>query len=288
MDYLKIVIENLKKDKEIKNFISKNKLSDEDILRNISELSAQKENNDFLKNNNVKYLADPEGMISELTYENGVVSLHYVNVKEEQINIEKLFFPKLDDISEDEMYRPAARAIVLKKMMGFRDKFIADEKVRGLYLHGNFGTGKTFLLQYLALQLAKAGKSVIIAYYPELVSFYRSNLTTRESEVIFQKLKTVDVLMLDDIGSEYNTSFVRDDFLGSILNYRTQENLPVFMSSNLDLNDLKLHLQETNQGTDILKSERILTRVRYLMDVVHLQDKDYRVHKVTSLDKEKT
>ena len=38
--------------------------------------------------------------------------------------------------------------------------------------------------------------------------------------------------MLDDIGSESMTSWMRDEVLGRILNYRMHKGLPTFFTSN--------------------------------------------------------
>lgn len=46
------------------------------------------------------------------------------------------------------------------------------------------------------------------------------------------------VLVLDDIGAEQHSPWVRDDVLQVILQYRMQENLPTFFTSNLSFDDL--------------------------------------------------
>ncbi len=54
-------------------------------------------------------------------------------------------------------------------------------------------------------------------------------------------VKRVQVLMLDDIGAEAMSSFVRDDVLGAILQFRMLENLPTFFTSNFDFKQLEHH-----------------------------------------------
>ena len=90
------------------------------------------------------------------------------------------------------------------------------------------------------------------------------------------KLKNVDVLMLDDFGAELNSSFIRDEFLGPILQYRMTAGLPVFMTSNYDIKSLLAHLSETRDENNQLKASRIIERIAYMMKVVKLDDINYR------------
>ena len=50
-----------------------------------------------------------------------------------------------------------------------------------------------------------------------------------------------EVLILDDIGAEQSTPWVRDEILQVILQYRMQEDLPTFFTSNFDFEDLEKH-----------------------------------------------
>ena len=74
----------------------------------------------------------------------------------------------------------------------------------------------------------------------------------------------IPILMIDDIGAE-SISWIRDDVLSVILQYRMQEQLVTFFSSNLDLKALEEHLTVTQRGEqEPLKARRIMERVRYL------------------------
>ena len=95
-------------------------------------------------------------------------------------------------------------------------------------------------------------------------------------EKLLLELKKVDVLMLDDLGGENNTAFVRDEILGPILQYRMNEELPVFATSNYNFLQLVEHFADTSLETDKLKAGRILQRIQYLMNPVELVDLDYR------------
>lgn len=277
MKYLKQVIDSLYQDEEIKKFISDNKLKEEDIINNLAILITQKNNNEVCKKSPNNCLDDPKGMRSKITFENGRVFLSYYEVENNvSNNLEMLFFSKIEDIENQDLYKDSSRALVFKEYARFIKDYKKNKFTKGIYIHGTFGTGKTFILQKLALSMAKNNAKVIIVYYPDLVRRIKSSIASRDTEVIINKLKTIDILMLDDVGAETNTDFIRDEVLGPILQYRMDNLLPVCMTSNLSLNDLEIHFQESTTKTNLINSERIISRIRYLMNEVHLVDKNYR------------
>ena len=147
---------------------------------------------------------------------------------------------------------------------------------KGLYIHGQYGCGKTYLLGYLAKNLAENNHKVIFAYYPDLVRMMKSAISTGELEDLIEELKEIEVLVLDDFGGEMLTSFIRDEVLGAILQDRMTNNRLTFMSSNLNEKLLFDHLKESNRDIDDLRASRIFERIRALMDFVELKDENYR------------
>ena len=113
------------------------------------------------------------------------------------------------------------------------------------------------------LALSKKVKSLIV-YTPD---FFRELKHSIGQDTFHDKLnyiKTVPLLILDDIGSETISSWIRDDVLGSILQYRMMEGLPTLYSSNLDYDELEDHLAYSQKsGTEQLKAKRIMERIRH-------------------------
>jgi primosomal protein DnaI len=128
----------------------------------------------------------------------------------------------------------------------------------------------------LAKNLSEKGAKVFIAYYPDLTRHLRSSVATGELEKMIIKLKNYDILMLDDIGADTNSAFIRDEILGPVLQYRLHANLPVCMTSNFSFSELRNHFMESKNDLDVLKSDRIIERLRYLMTEVKLADRNYR------------
>ena len=83
--------------------------------------------------------------------------------------------------------------------------------------------------------------------------------------------------MLDDIGSESMTSWMRDEVLGRILNYRMHQGLPTFFTSNLDYEQLRHHYSYTQKGeVEEIKGARILERIKALSVPVAITGTNYR------------
>ena len=134
---------------------------------------------------------------------------------------------------------------------------------QGLYLCGELGTGKTFLMGYLLYELAKIGLNGAIVYMPDFSEDLKAMFSEpqRLKETI-DLLKETDLLVLDDIGAENMNPWLRDHVLAAILNYRMNRK-PTFFTSNYELDDLERHFSFTNKdGEEEFKGKRIMDRIR--------------------------
>ena len=83
--------------------------------------------------------------------------------------------------------------------------------------------------------------------------------------------------MMDDIGADAMSSWIRDEVFGVILQYRMQEQLPTFFSSNFTMNELEQHLAVTQRGDEEpLKAKRIMERIRYLTKEIEMTGRNRR------------
>ena len=160
------------------------------------------------------------------------------------------------------------RVEVIKWIKEFLDDYKKGIKRKGLYLTGNFGCGKTYLLTAMLNELAKLNHRVAIIYYPE---FLRSLKASFSSDGDFQDnynfVKNIELLLIDDIGAETTTSWGRDEILGTILQYRMEEGLTTFFTSNLNINELEDHLSISKNGVEKVKAKRIIERIKQLADI---------------------
>lgn len=136
---------------------------------------------------------------------------------------------------------------------------------KGIYLNGNFGCGKTYLLSAMLNELAKKGHKVAMIYYPEFLRALKESFNGNDDyKIKFNYIKKVEILLLDDIGAETLTEWSRDEVLGTILQYRMEENLPTLFTSNLTMKELETHLSTTNRDVDKVKARRIIERIKQL------------------------
>lgn len=154
--------------------------------------------------------------------------------------------------------------------------FIHDPKsTKGLYLHGNFGCGKSYLITAAFNELAKKDIKSAIIFWPEFLKRLKSSFSTDFEEII-TKVKKVPILLIDDIGAENLTPWGRDEILCPILQYRMEENLKTFFTSNLNINELETHLSLTKDGVDLVKSKRIIERIKQLTSDLEMISRNLR------------
>ncbi len=167
------------------------------------------------------------------------------------------------------------RVNVLKKIKSYYSNYFTDKRDTGLYLYGNFGSGKTYLLAALLNELAKKDVKSTIVHVPELIRGLKESFATDYGER-FAILKTTPILLLDDIGAEHLTPWSRDEVLEPLLHHRMNENLPTFFTSNLSLEELEQHFIINDTSIDMINARRIIERIKRLAEPVELVSKNIR------------
>ncbi len=191
-------------------------------------------------------------------------------LREQNNLIKTLFMPKTirEASLEDFKLNTEERRQAYQKAVNFITNYENEKK--GLFIYGNYGSGKTYLLAAIANELAARHVKTLLIYFPDLIRELKDSIRDDSFSSIINELKNIDVLMLDDLGSENMTSFVRDDILGPILNYRMAEKKPVFISSNLTPEQLIPYITITNTSIDQSKAIRILTRIQNVCEIITL------------------
>lgn len=105
-------------------------------------------------------------------------------------------------------------------------------------------------------------RNVVFLHVPTFIAGLSSHFGDN-SLLNKSNLAECDVLILDDIGAETLSQWSRDDVLGVILQARMDNVLPTFFSSNLDMEALESHFEETRNATDPVKAKRLMQRLRY-------------------------
>lgn len=188
----------------------------------------------------------------------------------EKLNNNTTFFETasvLKNASLSDLISEKERTNILKYIKDFLKKKINNEPVKGLYLSGNFGSGKSYILSALLNELSNKGFHTVNVNFQNLLRKLKATFGEYDSDYdeILDEIMTCDVLLLDDIGAENNTPWSRDEILGTILQYRMDNNLTTFFTSNFTIDELESVLSDTaKEGKDITKAKRIIERIKYL------------------------
>jgi DNA replication protein DnaC len=107
------------------------------------------------------------------------------------------------------------------------------DKGRGLWIHGDVGTGKTTLAMLVSKAALDAGRSVAIYSLPRLLNLLRESLDSPGGLLDFiDRLAAVDLLHIDDLGAEHQTDWVLEQ-LYSIVNARYEAERAILATTNL-------------------------------------------------------
>ena len=155
------------------------------------------------------------------------------------------------------------RVEVIKWIKKFYDEFDCYKDMKGLYLHGSFGSGKSFLIYALLNELNINKKVDFIAlYFPDVLKDLKEDWDTYNSKI--ERYSTVPILLLDDIGAEQVSEWERDEVLGTILQNRMNNHMTTFFTSNLTILELEYHLSLAKSSLDKVKARRIIERIKQL------------------------
>jgi len=134
-----------------------------------------------------------------------------------------------------------ARDFEARSAVGEVRRFVdqLDERLdegRGLWLFGDTGTGKTTLAMLVSKAALEAGHSVAIYSLPKLLARIRR---TYDSEpggdsylAFFERLTSVDLLHIDDLGAEKRSDWVLEQ-LYALINERYEAQRSVLVTTNL-------------------------------------------------------
>jgi DNA replication protein DnaC len=108
---------------------------------------------------------------------------------------------------------------------------------RGLWLMGDTGTGKTTLAMLVSKSALEAGRSVAIYSLPKLLARIRRTYDSEPGQdnflQFFERLTSVDLLHIDDLGAEKSSDWVLEQ-LYALVNERYEAQRSIVVTTNLD------------------------------------------------------
>lgn len=261
------------RDPDVQRFLedNKDKLNKQIVIASISnifEFYEQKHNKD-------KVIV---GYYPELFLNGNVIDVRYAETAEKkkqdeerivQKRVELIDLPqKLRSVDLNSIDITSERNKALAKIGVFLKEYPKNPHAKGVYLTGNFGVGKTYMMAGMANKIAAIGKKVIFLHMPTFISGLTSHFGDNSLQNEIDRVAGCDVLILDDIGAETLSQWSRDDVLGVILQFRMDNSMPTFFTSNIDMANLESHFEETRNAIDPVKAKRLMERIRYLAEEV--------------------
>ena len=274
------LVQKIMKDPDVAAFIQQESLTPEELNRSISKFNQYITERDKFLRGDTDYIA--KGYKPILVMNHGYADVSYEETPE-LIAAEKeaAIKNRLKLINLPASLRKASlaqvdlddleRLPVFEKLLAFVEQYPTIRK--GLYLYGDFGVGKSFMVAALAHDLSeKRGVSSTLLHYPSFVIDVKNAIGDGNVKTLVDEIKLSEVLILDDIGAEQSTAWVRDEILQVILQYRMQENLPTFFTSNFNFEDLEKHFAKGKNGNDeTWEARRVMERIRYLAEETRLE-----------------
>ena len=274
------LVQEIMKDPDVAAFIQQESLTPEELNRSISKFNQYITERDKFLRGDTDYIA--KGYKPILVMNHGYADVSYEETPEliaaekeaaiknrlKLINLpDTLKKASLAQVDLDDL----GRLPVFEKLLAFVEQYPTIRK--GLYLYGDFGVGKSFMVAALAHDLSeKRGVSSTLLHYPSFVIDAKNAIGDGNVKTLVDEIKLSEVLILDDIGAEQSTAWVRDEILQVILQYRMQENLPTFFTSNFNFEELELHFAKGKHGNDeTWEARRVMERIRYLAEETRLE-----------------
>ncbi len=133
----------------------------------------------------------------------------------------------------------------VKGMKAYQD---GDTTAKGnILFQGSTGVGKTFLSNCVAKELLDQGYTVLYvsagSLFDQIADVIMNRNQISGSREFYQSIKTCDILIVDDLGTEYTNSFT-NAHLYDLINDRLLERKPMIISTNLSLSEIREHYSE--------------------------------------------
>ena len=267
-------------DPRVADFIQEHGLSQDEIKRSLPKFNQFLVECRKVKEGDVSYIA--KGYEPILTMNEGYADVTYKETRQLKEQQEQQAISKrINLVSLPQSYRKitfadialddVARVDTFETLVDFVANYPSPDQ-KGLYIYGDMGVGKSFMLAAMAHELSETKKgATTIIHYPSFTIDVKNGIKDGSVKEQIDAVKEAEVLVLDDIGAEQFSSWIRDDVLQVILQYRMIEELPTFFTSNYSFADLEAKLSNGRQGDETWQAKRVMERIRFLAKEVHLR-----------------
>ena len=267
-------------DPRVASFIQEHSLSQDEIKRSLPKFNQFLVECRKVKEGDASYIA--KGYEPILTMNEGYADVTYKETRQLKEQQEQQAIAKrINLVSLPQSYRKitfadialddVARVDTFESLVDFVANYPSPDQ-KGLYIYGDMGVGKSFMLAAMAHELSETKKvTTTIIHYPSFTIDVKNGIKDGSVKEQIDAVKQAEILVLDDIGAEQFSSWIRDDVLQVILQHRMIEELPTFFTSNYSFADLEAKLSNGRQGDETWQAKRVMERIRFLAKEVHLK-----------------
>ena len=167
----------------------------------------------------------------------------------------------------DDQSRPKLTEMAKRYVDNF-DTFYKEGK--GLLLHGDVGTGKTYIACMIANALIDKGYPVLVTNFARILNTLQG---TFERQEYLDSLNQFKLLVIDDLGVERDTGFAKEQVF-NIIDSRYRAGKPMIITTNLTMQRLATETE--------LSDKRVYDRIIERCFPVEVSGESRRVKKLIS------
>ncbi len=175
---------------------------------------------------------------------------------------------------DQDLYNAKAYAYIKR----FIDAYSQGQYSKGMWLVGAMGIGKTHLMGAFTNRLVAKNISVRFLSMNQLIKDCHEKIKYNSADLdsFLRNIKTnSEVLIFDDLGTEPITNWSLKTVIYDIFDYRMNNKLPTFVTSNLTIMD---YINQVRQGKDVIPMDatRLEERLTKLMTEVQMGGRNRR------------
>ncbi len=260
---------------QIRQFLNRYNLSANFVEENIIEFLTWKE--EIIKCNGCRSLSfcrqKLKGKVYHLGFdENGYLEERYISCSFEKKKEEMLAHRKNFKISHMSEMDYLIEIENLTKKIDLKSEYLktlqaviqSERDPKGLYLYGQAGVGKSYMMKALCNYYAKAGKTVSFVKVPLWVKTMKESFGQEEiAQRMNRALLKSDVVIFDDIGSESISAWTLNELLFPILDERMEKKKKTYFTSNYSMEELQQKYAFIEKS-DKVGADRVMERIRTL------------------------
>lgn len=141
-----------------------------------------------------------------------------------------------------------------------------DGNNKGMFICGPASCGKSYPLIALCNEFVKDNKTCAFVDVKTFIESLKNTFSFNKENYVklMDTVKNVNVLVLDNLGEEKQSEWVRDDVISTIIDYRNKNNALTFITSCYTLKELEkmYNVSKTNSEMGKIKASKFIDKIK--------------------------